>query len=75
MDDILPHVGGTAFVLFLSTLSSVHEKADMHQSARGELEFLNIWASDMKATLAKNLEILNPNASKNNIDLLFETEA
>ena len=47
----------------------------MHQSARGELEFLNTWASDMKATLEKHPEILNPNASTQNIHLLFETEA
>ena len=75
MDDIRPHVGGTAFVFFLNTLSNVHDKADMHQSARGEVKFLNTWASDMKSTLERHPEILNPNASTQYILLIFETEA
>ena len=75
MDDILPHVGGAAFVFSLSISSSVHDKSCMHDSTPEELKFLNMWVSDMKATLEKNPQILNSNASKNNIHLLFETEA
>ena len=40
---------------------------------RGQLQFLDAWASDMKATLEKHPEILNPNASTRCIHLLFET--
>ena len=75
MDDILPHVGGTALVFFLSTLSSVHEKSCMHDSTPEELKFLNTWASVIKETLEKNPEIFNPIPSKNNIHLLLETES
>ena len=48
MEHIAPHVGGTAFLLFLNTLTGMYDNTFRGPTVRAELEFHNEWTLDMK---------------------------
>ena len=53
----------------------MHDSSLRHPTVRAEVKFLNDWSCNMKGTLEKHPEILDPNATENCTPLLFQTDA